>query len=876
MKQNLLKSFMTVVLFVCASVVAMAQTIYGARTNSSEGVDLESFELSEVNSETPAAVTKLHNESVVFYDEFSGGTSLGNKYYAFFTDNSYNYCLGTFNFTDGTAVKVKTFKQPMSLYDMTSSDDMLYGLRLNESDYTGTDFFKIDPKTGELTVITTFSELDGTYDAFTADGKGGFYLLHNEMSMETFQCSPVLYSIGADNTLEKVAEWPDITYMGNDRHSMTTLEDGTLVLVYASSVYVIDPAAKTMVKKGTLAHGIKGITAVKSTENGEAATGGDDEEPEVKAIKKIVRTTAYGDHMSTTTDATKATEYYYDKDLKTSRVIELGRLNGQSDFGMTYFNKYTYNEEGNQTAYERYQVGLYDLGEKAMNMREKNEFDYNENGQLIEKRIYNIYSGGTERLSRTYNYTYYEDGSLESESYELNGYINTTSYMYDDGYKVIMTTSAPKDKPENATTTIETIMYDENGNIMGSQVEKMVMSDDPDDPMVGTEPVSITQYTYDETGFLTEKLTYKYQEGMPVPSSKTVFEAVNGDVNVVMHSDSTYNSTSEKWTGNGQYYIDEYADFSDVEANITSLAASVVEGSMNDVKLDITVPSMDVQMQPSKIKIYRDGELLKTVDPIGDCDFEFDNDTYASIFTYTDEKVPNGNHDYFVQLGYGPHIDWFAEGDETDEPVEEGDEYKFFIVSNPQNVILDTEIPSVTNLEVASAEEREFKDQESGASGKAIYAAISWTNPEKMEDYGFISNSIYMNRMQLPESSTTEATANSLEVPLFEDDECKVYVVTRYAIGKAFSDTITVKYDDLKELVTGIKNATASGVSVKVANKVLSMDGAANVAVFSLSGQAAAKANNVNTLDMSELKNGTYVIAIEKNGKVSTYKVILK
>ena len=47
-----------------------------------------------------------------------------------------------------------------------------------------------------------------------------------------------------------------------------------------------------------------------------------------------------------------------------------------------------------------------------------------------------------------------------------------------------------------------------------------------------------------------------------------------------------------------------------------------------------------------------------------------------------------------------------------------------------------------------------------------------------------------------------------------------------------------------------------------------------NVTIYNVNGQVVSIQNNVEQVNMGALKNGMYIIQLEKNGKTATQKVI--
>lgn len=864
MRQNLLKSLMVLFLLVGTSAIAVAQTVYGVRTYYDGTLYMESFELNDINAgaaATPATVQAVANSGC---NEFTSGAAIGNKYYGIYANDDYEPVLATFNFETGKIVKIKKYADTENLRfsGMASNDGKLYGLRLNFDDEGNSkvEFVEVNVATGEYTVVTTFNDYtDVSADAIASDGKGGFYWIHNT-SGDDWKLRSTLLHISADYTVTTVNKWDEIPIQYVYDNSLVPLADGTLLYCAGTDVYVIDPTTKTMTLKGTLEKALKGLTLTKSSEDGEGAAGSGDEEEKPKNMRKLVRTTSYGNHMGTTTDATKQIVYFYDGKLNPVRVMTMGRDNAQNEFSPSYYTKYNYNEAGILTSTQNMQYGLYDLGDASTQERESHNYTYNEQGKLIKDEW--IWSG---QPYRTTTYTYDEDGNKESEEYTDKGNTFKTSYYgYDNNGNA---TTIVDENPWNSNVINR--QYDDNGNLIAALTSVQTADPEFGDPTI--TPTVREEWTYDETGFLTEYTKYNFNETAEdgwTPSVKIFYEAVDGNRDIVKSETKTY--FTGNWYGNSTYVIDEYQDFTDMdEATGTELTVSDVEGKLNTAELKFRLPYI-AMMQNTMIDVYRDGEKIYSSTPI-DGGFELEEGAENYYLKYTDEFVTNGSHDYFVQTGVAAYSEW--DEFDLDENVPTA-EYKYYCVSNVVNKEFNTELPAVTALNVAGAEKKHFHDPMNGAEYDATVATLVWTNPENRDAYGFISNSVYAEGMNLPENATEDIEAASLEVPVTSD--MTVYVCTRYKLGKAKSETITLKVKDLEEIATGIKTVSANGIGMQLNGKVLNINGNANVSVFSLGGKLAVKANNAASVDLSNLANGVYVITVEKDGVLNSYKVVLK
>ena len=248
------------------------------------------------------------------------------------------------------------------------------------------------------------------------------------------------------------------------------------------------------------------------------------------------------------------------------------------------------------------------------------------------------------------------------------------------------------------------------------------------------------------------------------------------------------------------------------------------------------------------------------VDTIGIID-HLDYETYA--VRYTDKDVYNGKHDYFVQ----PLIE---EGyDEAGNTI-----YKGYNISAPSSIELNTVLPAATDLRLSSARSEK---QGSGLTATTLYyGTISWTNPETLTDYGFISNDLMLGNAQLCEETSTTKDASVTAIESSFDTDIEVYILTRYKYGKAQSEKLTVSLSDLKSIATGIHGASTEALSFSISDHTLRLNGQAKVTIFSANGQQAATMQGAGIMSLDQLSNGTYVICVEHNGEVKAYKYQVK
>ncbi|MGN1263770.1 MAG: T9SS type A sorting domain-containing protein [Prevotella sp.] len=844
MKQTLLKKTILTLFFACImTCAALAQkTVYGCMPGSLN-YSMASFDLDAVNTSTAAATTVLFDMPTV--EDMRCGTSAGELYYAFYSDaDTYKYSFGSFNFTTGEVVKLREWGTSENVnviglaYDEKAAK--LYALnRNNEFDAEGklvstSQLVEVNPATGDMTVLAEY-EYDSSYDAFVGDANGGFYWVHNVKS--GFSLKPTLYHIDSELKLETIVTNDELTASYNYYNS-AILSDDKVIYLNSTSVYAFDINAKTIEKIGTLQKYLTGLTFTKSSASAEAT-------PVKKPVTRLlVRETRFGDSMgySDPNQDMNKVEYYYDANLNLSRVIEAGRgfndtTHTATDYVLTYYIKYNYNDNNKLTGKDRYQSGLYDFGDKALKKTSSETLEYDEKGQLISE------TDG----SYVYHYDYNAEGLLvrTTRTNPTGSVIQVLDYsdFNADGNPTKVVSTCPEHPEWTTYVYTSKIEYDENGNkISELRAEDATM----------LAPKQLETWEYDGN-FLRQynRSTSFDLSGNAQPYFKTCYEMVDGNPNRIFSCDSIY--SSKKWYGNSRPVLMEYAEFEGMpELTSTTVTPITSEEELNTVTLDISIPQA-AYINKCLFNIFRDGEIIST-SSTEDLLYEDPLGFGVMSLRYTDKGIYNGTHEYFVQPVLAGNSE--AEPLTLDEIPAEG-----YCISNTVPVTFNLVLPKVTDLKAVSKE----KDENS-----SDIVTFSWTNPEFPEEYGFISNDLYYNAYQLPENSTTDPETTSIASSFFFKT-LNVYILTRYKYGKVASDTITVTLDDVPSLIEGVHSERG----LNFEGRQLTIAEGADVAVFSLGGRCELSAKAAKQLSLDTLTRGAYIVSIKRNGRTETYKIII-
>lgn len=882
MKKNLLNSFAVLVLALGSPAGAYADNVVYGLVSSWDGAKTASFDLSSVNSSSETTVnTEFSFDNI---SEIKCGAAVGNKYYAFVNlmDEDYNetYALVSINFTTGKLTTINDFSYGYGkpgfnassmTYDKSTESVYVSEISFDDNDNYITTLYILDPATGNMSKVTSWST---QYNAIASDNNGSLYLIQNKTD-DNWKNHPNLYKASGD-TFDNVAAIVEngvetsVAYT----NSLMTSEDGKSVYYIANTgVVKYDVDAKTASVLGTLSKPVAGATYDKSTEDGTPA-----EKPAepVKNTRMLVESDTYGSSMGDipTTEVSNRYFYYYNVDGKLVGSAKTARGYGEESnkFSATDVTKYVFDENGNTTNEDAYQWGWYDFDDYAWK-KTKNcvSYTYNEDGKVASK---------TEGV-KYFTYTYNEDGTLK-ESNEFTSPsattpIHTITYSnYDENGNALHYVS---DGAYDSYKYQADITYDENGNKVDEFRYTVKESEDPEYPVYAGQQ--------HETWTYTDNILAQYEKNVfngedEVPSFKRVYTPFNGNTNVIDVNEYDYsadydengnvkvddnNNAIGKWYNSGLPKREYYTDFADMkEATAVEIIASQADpDNINTTNLAFSVPQLAMtSMYDCKFVIYRD---CLPIDTVGVFDI-YDEDSQCCI--YNDKNLKNGTYTYFVQPIFAP-----VSGDLLD--AEEGDDapvYTGYYSSNPVDVTVNTKLPAVDDLKLAGG-----KIETTGSFvniKKTYYANLSWKNPEDASKYGFIKNSIYFVGAGVSEVDTTDVNADKATVMLYDED-AQAYVVTSYLYGKAISDTIDVKLKDIEALATGIGAVTVNdAVKVTFNGNTVSLGENANVAVFATSGQKVYEQQNTNNVNLGNLSAGTYIVAVEKNGKVNAYKYNVK
>lgn len=572
--------------------------------------------------------------------------------------------------------------------------------------------------------------------------------------------------------------------------------------------------------------------------------------PAVSHAKAVI---TLGDAMGMTPDdqPAKANVSYYDADNKLVRKIHYSYVSSVDPDDPDAFFKpgdwmpfqyliYNYNEKDQLVSIWQRDYGVYSGYNRVWDALEETERRiYNEDGSLYRDSI----------DGRWYTYTY-EGNNLVKEVYQT-AYGNTVHTMTFSNFvegKDNLPQYAFKAGITAANNRIYEYVYDADGNKIAAYTYKHdseTIVKDEDGNVISAEkgvPEFEEKWTY-VNGELTLYETNKWNTSKEayLPYKKTEYS--NTDLGVQALSYTYYNP---KWTKSGRPQVTHTVEFEGEAAS--NLTVTDVEGKLNTVLLTADAPAT---ADASTVwNVFRDGVVIGQA-------------TLADgKLTYTDELVPNGERDYFIQAA-DSHNPFFG-----------------VYISNPVIKTFNVELPGVTEMRV----------EENGVNSVGDYSLrLSWDAPvltDQHADLKILGYNIFCDVKSVSKNPSPdngihyfESTSYAYEYANTVKRDKTYYIETVYNIGKAKGVTmdVTLSKDKLPEgpsvavdVVEAGNKLTVDGNLLTVVGEYISLD------VYTLNGLCVKSNSEGSTVDLSTLADGVYVARLKTVEGTVTAKIVKK
>ena len=532
-------------------------------------------------------------------------------------------------------------------------------------------------------------------------------------------------------------------------------------------------------------------------------------------------------------------QYFYDNENRLVRVAEYAvKTIGKGDD--MYLNKYyyyEYDDQGHLAVTFSRQGNWDDQTDEFYFMTPKDSVRYTYNDQGLQ----------TEKLERFFRTTYEYDaeGHLTKESKFMRSNNLCTQAISYGGYVApgCPTTITSESDNVEYLRYKATFTYNEAHQpvLYERYKETMVDGGEGGETQVVKTVTERNVWGYDEaTGRkLYEVVAARIFEGGDLMlTDSTAYDVVDGDANRIKVTH--YDNTDGQWSGNGAYSITTYQDFN--TNNAVSLSAALVDGSVNDYQISFRIPDAAL-MGGYQYHIYRDGSEIKQADFTE----EGAVDPTTQVYTYVDQDVAFGAHDYFVQ---------------TVQVEEMGEKVADLNVSNIVKVSHETELPTVRNIHYGTY-------RRSTTYGYLV--KVTWDAPEEAEKYKLQRYNVLIDDSEWADNYNTDGQETEWEVPLeTRTSRCSVVIESVYPYGSSRTGVNV----SMKDVLASIDQSVVDGVHSIYTHGVLHFSAPTEVKVYDVAGKCVKTASQASEVSLEGLPTGTYAVLVEHQGEVSVMKVV--
>ena len=547
---------------------------------------------------------------------------------------------------------------------------------------------------------------------------------------------------------------------------------------------------------------------------------------------------------------TTKTVNYYNADGQLSATVRYGANKMSGECAPSNYTGVVFGEDGKPLKSFHQQYGMYDgLNSAWAAANDTVDYYYDGEGRLICEHS----SHSTDSIV----YTYDDQGRKTSETrYVPDAYGNhggepyvMEQEKYSDFNEAGLPQTITGDGEYDSYKFTAKAKYDAQGNMIEKETYNVY------------DVLTQKEYWTYELGVLSlyelnkvknvqgsgDEMTYD-----ETPSKKTVYTIVGSEPLRV--KEENYDYMYGSWSSGVSFLVKEY--FTPSQATAPELAVEPVAGAKGSYKL--TFDAARISGAAAVVyDVFRHGARIARLSA---------DEAVGGKLTYTDEKVPNGSYDYFVQavdgeaagVGYG--IDTYGHG---------------MNISNRVRVDAHVDVPAVTNLRVAAIE----------YSLGECFATITWDEPADKDDYAFQYYNVFSIDGKSPLNVAMSQYNEPVDDPILtnsyrfslgtgnaaSDLSETVYVQAVYAFGKANCDPIVVSNHDPAAGISGVEG----GSCIRLSGSTITAGEGAVFDVYTVGGTAVATGCK-GSLSLDGRSAGVYIVKVNSRGNVSTQKVVLR
>ncbi len=503
----------------------------------------------------------------------------------------------------------------------------------------------------------------------------------------------------------------------------------------------------------------------------------------------------YGDSMGVASGWTDYTHNFYDKDGKTIRSSKLYQDPNATSITLSEKAVYIYDERGLLTETVNYRASATSPEDKdkeyVFSITNRLKYEYDENGRLVCQYQQKWAKNNTwDESTKTYytEYTYNADGTKDEERYWVN-------YIVANPVEPVVTKYIYGDQGTEPVKTMTTGKYDSNWYDTEFTYDAQ-----------GRLIHSIATYTkegYSKQGQIKEEKEWEYDGDFLVsvvnlsktPNERTHYVMIDNDPNRYYEYTEKFDDETSEWKQSSpMFYEHVRQDYAGMENLVPELSATISPDNAQNANIRFSLPAIGAEAYA--VKIYRDGAEIRT----------YTKDELATIYdgseyySFTDERLTNGGHEYFAMLLTG-----------TSE--QETDDYAESYISDIVTVEAVIPYPEVTDFHIKGYTlkntwvdpqvDEETQETIEGYWIEDYKLVLEWTplTADQVTDYNFDRYEIYYNSIsgetpvaEFPDIATGTATVDWM------DRYTEVWLNVKYGQDRVSTEHIAINLDELTNL----------------------------------------------------------------------------